>query len=305
VQILVAGAAGYLGRSVVRACSKSGHTVHGLVRKPEQDDSVRASGGVPVRGDLLDAGSLSGATRGMDVVIQVAQAASGTWEERKAVRVDGTRHLVEAARRSRVPRFILGSGYWVYRGGPGVLTEDGPMEPMSVSLLNFGAEQAVRDRSAAQPVDWVILRPGMVYGLGSWFREMVDEIDAGRFRFVGDGSNFMSPVDLDDTGEAFRYACERGAAGESYLVVDDAPVTTAEFARFVAERRKAPPPSGIALDEAAREWGREIALLNAASRKASNAKLRRIGWSPGRATYREGVPRVLDAIPPYRGPSAR
>lgn len=292
----MAGAAGFIGRSVVQACSKAGHEVRGLVRSPDQLDRVADDGGKPLLGDLLDPQSLDAPVSGCDAVIHLAQPSDGNLEQMRAVRVDGGRNLAAAARRAGVSRLLVGSGYWVYGTNPEVLTETSPIAPMSLSKVNFETEEVVRATMGGGALAPVVARPGMVYGDGSWFGSMVREMRAGSYAFVGDGANYLSPVHRQDAGEAFRVICENWHPAETYLVVDDAPVTTREFATFVSDHLKIAPAQSISLEKASEEWGGEIALLSSASRRASNAKLRSLGWTPRYRSFRDGVPAVLDAM---------
>jgi len=296
MRIFVAGASGFVGRSVVRACSGAGHDVLGLVRSQDRFAAVRADGGTPVLGDLLDPNGLRPLVRDSDAVIHLAQASDGTLAERRRVRVQGGRNLLAAAEAACVGRCVIGSGYWVYRDNAGRVTETSPLAPMSISKVNFETERLVGSRRFRDRMEFVILRPGMIYGPGSWFAEMVAGLRSGTYAYVGDGSNYLSPVHEEDAGEAFRVAVEAAKPGEEYLVVDDAPVTTRRFCDFVAARLGVPPARGIGFGQACREWGREIAMLNRASRRASNRKLKTLGWTPRYRSFRDGVPRVLRAM---------
>jgi len=296
VRILVSGAAGFLGGAVVRACSRAGHEVQGLVRSPSQEAGVAANGGIAVVGDVTDPTTLTHAVDGCDVVVHLAQARGGPPEAARAVRVDGAAHLLRAATAARAHRFVVGSGYWVYRGGPGWLTEESPLEPIGLAAVNFETEQVARAAGARGAIEVLVVRPGMVYGNGSWFREMVEELRRGSHRFVGDGANRLSPVALEDLGEAYRVILDRGQSGATYLVVDDEPVATREFVDFVAHALRAPRPQGIPLVEAEREWGSEPARLSARDRGASNARLRSLGWVPRDPSFRGGVPPVIRSI---------
>jgi nucleoside-diphosphate-sugar epimerase len=294
VRILVCGAAGFLGNEVVRACARAGHDVHGLVRASSQREIVAHAGGTPVVGSVLEPERLREVVRDRDVVVHLAQAHDAGSPHARAVRVDGTARLVAAMRERGVRRLVVGSGYWVYRTNPGTISEESPLEPLGLSRINFEAEEQAR-AGAKDGIEVVVVRPGMVYGPGSWFASMVEELRAGSYRYVGSGANRLSPVALTDTGEAYRRIVESAPAGTSYLVVDDEPVPTADFARTVAHRIGAPTPRGIPFEEAARAWGSDLARLNAADRAASNARLRTLGWSPRFPTFREGVPEVLAA----------
>jgi nucleoside-diphosphate-sugar epimerase len=296
MKVLVAGGGGYLGLSSVRALVRGGHDVVGLVRTPDQAHAVQACGSEAVIGDLLEPTALPRLVEGVDAVIHLAQPSNGDLPRMRSVRVEGGRNLARAVAGHRETRFIVGSGYWVYASNPGIVTEDSPLAPRSISKINFDTERAVVEALGPRALPPVVVRPGMVYGNGSWFAAMVRELTQGEYRYVGDGANFLSPVHLDDAGEAFRLLAERGHPGATYLVVDDAPVQTREFAEFVASQLGSDRPTSIPLTEAVRSWGEDLAVLNAASRAASNARLRSLGWSPRWRTFREGVPPLLREV---------
>ncbi len=107
------------------------------------------------------------------------------------------------------------------------------------------------------------------------------------------GENYLSPIHEEDAGQAFRSVAENWRPGETYLAVDDHPVTTRGFAEFVAGRIGAPPPMGIPRDEAERAWGPDVVRLNAASRAASSDRLKQLGWRPNYRSYQDGVPAAL------------
>jgi nucleoside-diphosphate-sugar epimerase len=298
MRVLVTGAAGFLGAATVGAFSREGHTVHALVRSREQFAAIERRGGRPVLGDVLDGPSLEKAAARCDVAVHLAQPSDGTMEERRSVRVEGVRRLIRALRTAHVPRLVVGSGYWVYPDTPGDLTEESAIRPVSISQVNFETEEAARSAAREGGLDTIVVRPGMVYGAGSWFADIVSELRAGRYRYIGDGANHLSPVERDDTGAAFRLIAERAEAGSTYLVVDDRPVPTRTFAEFVATRLGVPAPGSMTLEEARREWGAELAELNRANRAASNAKLRTLGWVPRFPQYEAGVPGVLESMVP-------
>src|SRR5215475_1566029 len=103
MKILVTGSTGLVGRALVAALAKQGHSVCRLVR-PETNANDGA-GGFNVAWNPAT-GELGGAAVGPDAVVNLAGAsiADGRWtkarkEERRASRVDVTRALVAATDR--------------------------------------------------------------------------------------------------------------------------------------------------------------------------------------------------------------
>lgn len=292
MRVVVFGAGGFLGNAVVRSFSRADHVVIGVVHQTEHTRGVVAAGGEPRIGDILDPASVAESSLGCDVAIHLAQPSAGDLDAMRRVRVGGAQTLLSALPRSGVRRLVVGSGYWVYADNPEWIAEDSPLRPMSISQVNFETEEAAR-HSGPEAMEIVIVRPGMVYGPGSWFAQMIEELTAGTFRYVGDGRNFMSPIHWSDAGDAFRSVCERWTPGETYLAVDDQPVEVRRFAGHIAETLGTTSPQSMPLEEARRLWGEELALLNLASRRASNRKLKNLGWSPLHPESSAGVASVL------------
>ncbi len=292
MRLFVSGAAGFLGRALLTSARGSGVEVRGLVRRAEQAKGITALGATPVLGDLLEPREYASSLAGCDAIVHLAQSSSGDLEELRQVRVEGARRLIEAAVAQGVPRVVLGSGYWVYGDVPGTLVESSPLRPLHLSQLNYEAEEVARTAGSRRSIDPVIARPGMVYGPGSWLASWAKELQEGTFRYVGDGSNHMSPVHWKDCGEAFLRLSSHGVRGATYLVADDRPVTVRVFSEALASQLGVASPTGIPLERAQADWGPDLALLNAANRRASNSALRALGWTPSYPSYLEGLPEV-------------
>jgi nucleoside-diphosphate-sugar epimerase len=113
VTVFIAGATGVLGRRLIRQLRERGHTIAGLTRNAENEETIRSLGGEPRAGDLFEANSLARAAEGAEVVIHAATAipvsskpAPKDWEINNRIRVDGTRALAEAT--ARVGAKVLG-----------------------------------------------------------------------------------------------------------------------------------------------------------------------------------------------------
>lgn len=291
------GAGGFLGRPIVRAFSRAGFEVRGLVRDAIKGTRVREDGGTPRMGDILDVRSIRAAAAGCVGIVHVAANPPDT-EDTARVRVEGARNIVAAARAEGVPRVLVGSGYWVYRGQPELIHEDSPVRPAGESQVNYDAERAGLEANSPGQLDVMVVRPGMVYGNGSWFRELAASIRAGEYRVVGPGANRWSFVDREDAGTAFRTVLESGRAGEAYNVVDGHPESLRGFADYLSAELHAPPVPTISLDEAEREMGAVVARHLAADRPTSNRKISELGWSPQFPDIRVGIPRLLPEMFP-------
>lgn len=220
---LVTGASGFIGWHVARLLAERGHKVRALVRATSKLESLEAE---PVTGDLRDAASLDRAVAGCGVVFHVA-ADYRLWarnpDELYRSNVDGTRNLLEAARRHGVERFVYTSTVGcigVPSGGIGDETVPVTLEQMSGAYKRskFLAEKAAREFAATGfPV--VIVNPTAPVGDHDvkptpTGRIVLDFLNGAMPAFIDTGLNL---VDVRDTAEAHLLACERGKPGERYI----------------------------------------------------------------------------------------
>ena len=109
---LVTGASGFLGSHVVRLLAERGDRVRVLLRPASQTRLLEGLAVERVWGDLRDPASLEKALAGVSTVYHVA-ADYRLWardpREIYESNVQGTRNLLEAARRAQVERFVYTS----------------------------------------------------------------------------------------------------------------------------------------------------------------------------------------------------
>jgi len=305
--VLVTGAAGFLGREIVQALARAGYPVRGLVRRAEQVPTVAAAGGLPLVADVLDLPAVRNAVAGCGGIVHVAANPTDRPNDPelvRVVRVEGTENLVRAALDTGVSRIVVGSGYWVYASRHDTITEESPVEPRGEAQNNFDAERAGLAANTAGNLDVMVVRPGMVYGNGSWFRGVVDGISDGSYRVIDGGSNPWSFVSLADAGTGFVTVLRNGLAGGVYNLVDGHPVAWREFAGQVARRLGRPPPSSVSMREAERQYGPVVAYHLAAARAATPRKLQQLGWHPSCPEVTAGLDPLIAAMRPPTRPSS-
>lgn len=98
MNVLVTGGTGALGREVVIDLRGSGHRVRVLSRKS-------GTGADWVQGDLATGAGLDRAVADMDAIVHAATAAARPWRLR-ATDVNGTRRLLDAAKRAHVKHVV-------------------------------------------------------------------------------------------------------------------------------------------------------------------------------------------------------
>jgi predicted dehydrogenase/nucleoside-diphosphate-sugar epimerase len=175
--VLLTGATGFIGRHFLCRLAADGARVRALVRPQSNPDALQnAFARVEVlRGDLRDADSLRRAVEGMDLVIHLAAATRGDWEEAYAATVCGTARLVELARAAGVRHFVHVSSMAVYDYGRlprgAVVDESSPLEEQPHRRNHYArskceAETIVRASMKMSGMGITIVRPGAVCGPG-------------------------------------------------------------------------------------------------------------------------------------------
>lgn len=296
-RVLVAGAGGFLGAAIAEAFRDAGWSARGLVRRPVPAHRLERIGVPTEVVDIRDPIAVESHCREADVVVHVAAAAgSDDPSENDQVRVRGGRNIVLAARRNGVRRVVLGSGYWVYADHAGLIDESSALDPRGESRVNRAAEVAALEGGGPEGPEVTVVRPGMVYGDGSWFRSVALASRARGYRVIEGGANPWSFVSLRDAARGFVAVAERGRAGEVYNLVDGRPVAWRAFAEGVAEGLGVPPPGNLTRAEAEEEFGPDVAYHFAARRACTSAKITGLGWTPDHPDVLRGIETTLDAI---------
>jgi len=164
--IALTGATGFIGRHVLRELPKRGYRFRVLLRRPVDIPLECASA---VIGDLARPQNLSAALAGVDAVVHsagVSQGVSGLPDaDHRILNAEATYHLARAAQAARVKRFVFLSSIRAQTGptAEGTLSEDRPATPTDA----YGRAKLEAERRLGElDIDWVALRPVLVYGKG-------------------------------------------------------------------------------------------------------------------------------------------
>jgi len=224
---LVTGATGFLGRHVVRELVARDVVVHALFRQPAQAQVLRSLGAVPLPGDVTDAASIDLAVaRGADVIFHIA-ADTNVWRQRNAqqtlVNVEGTRIVLEAARRYQVPGFVHTSSVSALGVGNGQLLRDDAPLIATNSNINYARTKALAEELVWKAADdhglkVIVMYPSHLLGPGdtqNWSR-MFRMIEQDSLPGVPPGSGPFA--DVREVALAHVRAWERRRFGECYLL---------------------------------------------------------------------------------------
>ena len=197
----------------------------------------------------MDAGSVARAVQDVEVVYHIAatyREAGQPDSAYRAINVDGTRHVLEAAKAAGVRRVVHCStgGVHGHIANPPA-NEDAPFNPGDVyQETKLAAEQLARRFGAASGLDVVVARPIGIYGPGDKrFLTMFRGLARGRFPMLGSGQPFYHLTFIDDLVEGFRLCGTVPAAqGRTYILAGPRYTTLEQLVRMVAAELKVPPP---------------------------------------------------------------
>lgn len=240
MNILITGAAGFIGFHLTKVLVEKGHSVRGLLLPQENGQALEKLGVDIFRGNLTQPDSLVGVAHGMDMVFHLAARTLdwGTRKQFETVMVDGTRHLLEASR-GHVSRFVYCSSIAAYGFGRALagFTEEDERNVCGIPYCDtkIMAEDLVATYCTTNNMDYTIIRPANVIGPGSvWVKEVLDGFKRGPFPLIGKGRAPGAFVYIDNLVEGMILAgLSDGAKGRTYLFCDDFPITWGAYLNTV------------------------------------------------------------------------
>lgn len=300
--ILLTGATSQIGLGLARTLAARGDRVRCLVRSPKKAELLDGIDVERVAGDIDAPESLGPAMAGVEAVLHVAGLAS-YWrrraEEVRRVNVDGTRHVLDAARAAGVRRVVLTSSIVTLGpvAGDGHGDETAAQRELGVAYYDtkLAAERMVL---GARDLEGVSVNPGIIVGgddLKGNGGKLILPVYQGRLRAVPPGAVTMTV--LDDVVAGHVAALDRGRAGERYVLGGTTGTYQELFARIAAALGRPAPRhvlgpaalqlAGAAMELAARVTGREPELTRQLAatmcwnrRFRSDKAVRELGYRP-------------------------
>jgi 2-alkyl-3-oxoalkanoate reductase len=318
MRILLAGASGAIGCTLIPLLVREQHEVFGVFRNPSHTELVRSLGATPIVLDVFDGQAVTERIAEIkpEVVLHQLTAIPARidlrhytrdFELTNRLRTEGTRNLATAAVQAGVGRFIAQSycnGTYA-RSGITLKTEEDHLDPTpppemkaSFDALEMLEHTVLRERGFTG----IVLRYGSFYGPrssislgkeGAPSGSTVEDIRGHKIPIVGQGTGVWSFVHLEDAATATLAALTLARHG-IYNIVDDDPASVADWLPYLAECVGAKPPSHVANWMAKMAIGEHAVALMNDIRGVSNAKAKAelqwtLKWPSWRQGFREGL----------------
>ncbi len=279
MKILLTGATGYIGSSVLTALRARGHEVVAPVRSDSAAQKATAAGATAMVGDITDAGWFVPLLQEVDAAIHTASPGDATSPQFDGAVADA---VITAFAGTGKP-YIHTGGLWIH-GPSGDLTEETPFAPPALVAWR----EEVEGRLAAADLALTIVEPGVVYGHGAGIPALLANAprDAeGRLTVVGEGTQHWATVHVDDLGDLYARVIESaepvgrvlGLSGRNHTVSD------------IGEAFAGGPVVPEGVDASRARLGAAFADALMLDQQGRGAKAHALGWMPTRPSLIEEI----------------
>ena len=250
MKVFVTGGTGFIGKSTVTRLVGSGHQCVCLIRNPQKKALLKDLGVRFAKGDVTDKQSLSGAMKGCDAVINLANLYS-LWEADTSIytkiNVDGTRNVMEAALQTKIQKVVHVSSIVTWGRSPDVpFNEDSPAGelPTEYARTKYAGDQVAWELFENEGLPLVMIYPSAVMGAGDTKAtgNHINMMINRKIPIRGLESAVFTFVHIDDVAEAIVRALDKeGNIGEKYIVGKEQ-CTYGEINRWISEISGVPLP---------------------------------------------------------------
>jgi nucleoside-diphosphate-sugar epimerase len=272
-RILIAGC-GYVGEATADLFHSAGWNVEGWVHSEESAARLSVKPYSVRVIDVSQRGDVAKHTGVFDAVIHCASSRGGDAEAYREIYLNGAHHLLETFPKAKI-LFTSSTSVYAQRDGSWV-TEESETKPLrETSRILLAVEKLILEKGG------IVVRLAGIYGpqRSALLTKCLNDtatIDPNNDRFV-------NQVHRDDIASALFLLLNREArtSAQIYNVVDDQPLLQSECFAWLAQRLNRPlPPT---------RKSQQPRKRGDTNKRVSNAKLRRLGWTPHYPTFADAM----------------
>jgi nucleoside-diphosphate-sugar epimerase len=276
-RILIAGC-GYVGEATADLFHSAGWKVEGWVHSNESAERLSVK---PYSVQVIDVSrhaDVGKYARAFDAIIHCVSSRGGDVEAYRQIYLEGARHLLETFPKAKI-LFTSSTSVYAQRDGSWV-TEESETKPLrETSRILLEVERLILEKGG------IVARIAGIYGPGR--SALLTKFVNGTATIAPSNDRFVNQVHRDDIASALFLLLNREAvtSGQIYNVADDQPLLQSACYGWLAQRLNRPLPP-IRKSERPRKRGDT-------NKRVSNAKLRRLGWTPQYPTFSNAMGRSI------------
>ena len=276
-RILIAGC-GYVGEATADLFHTAGWNVEGWVHSMESAARLSAKPYSIRVIDISQRGEVGEYTGTFDAVIHCASSRGGDAAAYRQIYLNGASHLLERFPRPRI-LFTSSTSVYAQRDGSWV-TEESDTNPLrETSRILLDVEKLILRKRG------IVARLAGIYGPGR--SALLSKFMNGTATIDPNNDRFVNQLHRDDIASALFLLLSREAQepAQVYNLVDDRPLLQSECYRWLSQRLNRPLPP-IRKSDQPRKRGDT-------NKRVSNAKLRRVGWTPQYPTFVDALEKSI------------
>lgn len=232
MNIFITGATGYIGEHLAIKLKSQNHEVFALVRSINKAAGLATAGINLIGGDLSDKTAIEKGMKNCDVVFHLAAYAS-VWPEDKeifnSINVEGTRNILDLAKKNNIKKVVITSTAGVYGPSP---SGSIPVNEETIRTIPYFSHyestkaeaENLAKAYAKEGLHVVIVNPARVYGPGrrsesNAISKLIELYLENKWHYIpGSGEEIGSYSYIDDIVDGHIQAMESGRSGENYLL---------------------------------------------------------------------------------------
>lgn len=304
MKILVTGASGFIGASLVRNLIHSGHELVCFVKDEKSREKLEGLKADFMFVDLTEREQVLESVKKVtvDSVFHLAGVnplpLSMYAKAAQRLNVQGMKNLVDACL-NNTKHLIYVQGTFVFANCNEVVNESTPRQQLKgLSETRNEAEKILWEACKKHGLPATVAILGDVYGHSGWFGDnVVKGLMKNKASIPGKGDYFRSFVHVEDAIRGLIMIAEKMAKNDTYIICDDEPATFGEFVDFAADILRKKRPRRVSAFLVKMTKGTDLYKFMTYSVKASNKKIKKeLGFRLKYPTYREGLQDILTNV---------
>ncbi|VVB74405.1 GDP-L-fucose synthase [uncultured archaeon] len=217
MKVLITGSNGFIGKYVTEELLRKKHKVieYDFVKKK----------------NLFNKHDLITEMKNTDAVIHLAGMLEGNAREMWKLNVEGTRHVAEAAQKTKQKKLVFMSSTGVYGLTKGKVDEESEIHPENTYEKSKAAGERICMEVCGE-MEVCIVRSAMVFGANNYWRRMFGLLRE-KYPLPCSGKNHFQIIYVKELAQAIVKVLEKGKNGEIYLIAGKEKPTLNEFCEII------------------------------------------------------------------------